>query len=345
MRRIIALVGLFVLIAACAKPASLDRSEAVIGVVTTIGTEKHSQLHLFDDSLQLVERQVLPYASLGDYFYVPEVVEHTLYMVPQGYASLKEEEIVLAIDLSSGEQRSFFIGQPGINDVCVQAGQLFTCNTLDNRSYITRLELESEQRQVIELPEIYVTKLLADDSRLYAFGTSLGLELSATLYVFDFDLNLLEQLDISDLGVTQYKAITAGEYVYFSNPVDQWDQPHRLVVAWNKRTQEFTRYGLSHDWPNDLLLIEGQLWVAHFNPVTGEHAGISFIDLASGEVSHQPLEHAIEQMVWHDSMLYTIDETGLYRYQVLDKQLRLVNRVGIELEKPGEYISGLFSIP
>ncbi len=318
---------------------------ALLSVITTSGIKKESTLHFFDDELNVIGSYHLPYASVGNHFYVPEIQGHDLFLPTHGYAHLKDEEHVLHIDLSELNCTPVFVGQPGINCVSLQNGFLYTCNTLNNISYISKVDLSGEKVENALFPQIYMTKLISDETFLYAFGTVLAENLSSSLYILDQNMDVVDTVDLTGLGITQYKAVQDEDYLYFSNPVDSQDRPTNRIGCFNKKSREIQSFTLDHFMPNDLLIYNDTLLIAHYNPVTAESDGITLFDLNTEIQTHLPLSHGIEQMVRIEDSLYILFEKTIYEYHVEDTNLERIRQGSLPPTKEGEYTGGMFKLP
>ena len=103
---------------------------------------------------------------------------------------------------------SYDIEQPAMNDICSDEAYIYTCNTLNGDSYINKCRKEDQSVKMQSVAQMYIRKIVCADGKIYAFGTKkVEHAFRSYLLIFDEELQLTDQIDISECGSSHYKAI------------------------------------------------------------------------------------------------------------------------------------------
>lgn len=347
VRIVIVAVLLTLLLAGCAQEKSTEISteNISVGVIETSGNQKKSRILFFDTEMREVGELPLKFATVGNIFYNPLVWENKLYVIPQGYANQKDEKAVLEIALENLDVETYTINQLAMNSVAANGEFIYTCNTVNGSSYINKCDTENNKTESIEIPKVYLSKLLCSGERIYAFGTEYvknGAALSY-LYVYDDQLNLQEKIDISQCGTDQYKAIEYHGSIYFTNLADSKDQPTKIVGKMNTSDYSIERIELNQYYPLDLAIYDNKLFISHFDLVRRTGGGLSIYDLDTKQQENYELNHGAEQMAIANGKLYVLADWKIYVYHA--DTMELIQSVDItQMGRDYSYLSGMFTV-
>ncbi|MBE6015245.1 MAG: hypothetical protein E7241_07750 [Lachnospiraceae bacterium] len=324
---------------------AIDIGNASICVSETRGYQETSALVFYDMDLNEVGKKSYKYASFGEAFYTPEVYDNELYIVPQGIANRKDEKKVLRINLSSLCENIYNINQYAINSICVNEKYLYTCNTLNGNSCITRCDKKNNKVKEYIIEEMYVSKLVCTQENIFAFGlVSEGITNNVYLYVFDSNLNLVNRVDITACGSDHYKAVIRDGKLYFSNSYDYKGMPNNTVTIYSIAENSLETIQLDENFPNDILFNNDVLLVSHYDIVAKTGGGITLFNLDTKEKKYIKLDHGAMQMTAKGDYVFFLADYKIYKYKLEPFDLKFEKM--IEVSPLGEefyYCSGLFS--
>ncbi len=326
------------------RPADIQTENIAVGVIETKQNKEKSRILFLDSDMNELGSLALDYATVGNIYYKPLIVNNTLYIIPQGIATKKDAETVLEIDLSDLSIKKHSIEQLAMNSVAASETAVYTCNTLSGVSYINKCDKETGGTENINIPSTYISKLLYDNGCLYAFGTTQTDEVMLSeLLIYDGDLNLLEKIDITECGATQYKAIAHEGYIYFTSGTDKNDNPTNTVGKVNTADYSLEIIELNENHPLDLAVHNGKLFISHFNVTQLIGGGLSVYDLETKELTEYSFEHGAEQMSIANDKLYILTDWKIYVYDI--GSMELTDTASISpMDKDYSYLSGLFVI-
>lgn len=316
-------------------------NNAKIGIIETQGTEEASRIVFYDADLEKITELPLQLATLGGIFYDPLVYKNNLFAIPQGIANRKDGKSVIKLNLQNLSLSSFAIDQIAMNTLAVNDDYIFTCNTMNGTSYITRCTMETGDVGSIQLEGVYVSNIIWAYDRLCAFSSTLDGDKSQ-VHCYDENLDLVQTVDTTECGQGTYKAQAYQGKIYFTNLVETKNQESVSVLDTADGT--VSRIQLDGAKPFDIEFAESRLYVAHYDIVerTNE-SSLSIIDLELDSTTKHEFDHGAEQIVVTDQSLYVLSDRTLYRYDANDLHLICSTRID-EMGTNYSYLSGLFAI-
>lgn len=350
MKKVFCIIISLLLLIACVtgckenNPPEIQTEDISIGVIETKGDKDKSRIIFYDNDMNELGALPLEYATVGNIFYTPLVIDNTLYVIPQGQANKKDAKTVLEISLSNLETKKHSINQLAMNSVAASENFVYTCNTYNGVSYINKCDRNTGETDSIVISSTYISKLLYVEDRLYAFGTTdTENAMQSELFVYDENVVLLEKIDISECGANQYKALEQNGNIYFTSLTDQNDNPVNTVGVFNTSDFSIKKIQLSKDHPLDLVIHNGKLYVTHFNVVQLTGGGLSVYDIETGELEDYTFEHGAEQMLISNGCLNILSDWKIYLYDI--NSMELVKSVDVtKMDNSYSYLSGLFAI-
>lgn len=318
---------------------SLNRNEfhesSNIGIIETKNDSEESRLIIYDAELNKADEWNIAGKSLNSIFYNPVMYGGYLYLVP------KTSKEVLAVDLKSQVVSSCFIGQPAINAVAANSEYLYTCNTLNATSFITRYCFNTKQTVTVELNNLYTSFLLVSDDKIYAFSSSLDNEHSQ-IDCFDEDLNLLETLDSTSLGMGVYQAVEYEENIYFTCLYAPEHNNTSMLGLLKTDSRKLEQIELTVENPFGVVRDQETLAVSHYDVVDRpDESFVTLIDLNTADKTTHFLNHGAEQMTLVDKKLYVLSKGALYCYEIDDWVL--AKKIDLApMDNEFSYITGIF---
>ncbi len=324
-----------------------------LGVIETTGQENKSFLTFYDEELNKKSSIEMDYGSMGSYFDLPKVFENSLYVIPKGLGNLKEMTSVLKFDFKTGEHSLYDIGEPNMNSFCVDNNFIYTVNTLNGNSIISRFDKKTHSIEKLKLNKTFIGKLDIYNGILYGFGfrdtDDLGME--SSLYIINPDtLSIVEEIDITKHGQDQLGSLLNGDTMYFTNSLKYVAGNGEVKAATlselNINDNSITSIELEEYYPFQVLEYEGKLFISHFNLVLGEGNKLTIYDpLLNETITTLSFDHNVAQIEIKDNNIYISDGKDLYAYKIVDTSLELVKVVDISTKETEEsyfYVSGFF---
>ena len=332
------------LCAGCDKQDPIPMEDVSLGVIETRGDRHKSRIIFYDQNLQELGDLPLPYATVGDTFSAPLVVDRTLYSVVQGLNVLKDAETVLEIDLSNCNVTKHHIAQPAMNSVAASETYVYTCNTLNGVSYINQCDRKTGETQSVSIPAVYISHVFYADHRLYAFSTAdRGGLLWGELLIYDETLTLLDKVDIHTCGADTCHALVHNGMLFFTAMVDVYDQPISTIGVVDLSDLSVQKIALHQVNPLDLAIYNGKMYITHFDIVGLSGGGLSVYDLETGAITDYDFPHGAEHMSITGDHMYILSDWKIYKYDLAN--MECVKSIDVShIDRHFSYLAGLFAV-
>lgn len=332
------------MLAGCSQPTTPDipTQQISIGVLETRGDRNSSRILFLDEQLQELGDLSLKYASVGDVFHTPCLLDDTLYLIPQGYAHTKEGNTVLEIDLDTLSVESHSTQQSAMNDVTANETYLYTCNTINGTSYIHQVNKASGDIQRVELPDTYISNMIYTNGKLYVFGTVYqAAAATGYVYVYDDTLRLSQSIDISDWGLDQYRATEYQGTIYFTSSTDAQGQPTHIIGALHTSDASIESISLSESFPLDIIAYQDRLLISHYDLVGRTGGGLTIYDLNTKQQTYHELTHGAQQMALMNNTLYILSDWTITAYRA-DTMEQIKTAEITPMDGHFSFLSGMF---
>ena len=329
------------------KADKIDTEKIRVGIMETRGNRDSSRILFLDEELNELGSLSIKEAGLGSLFDTQLVIDNTLYIIPQGYDTRKDAKKVLEIDLSDLNITEHKIDRIAMMSVAVNEDYIYTCNNLNGVSYVNKYDIVSGETEYICFQDEIIMYLFYDsESRsLYAFGESSRKDGTsiARMHIYDENLNLLSNVDITKCGTGQNKAVSYEGNILFTSGTAEDGRDSKSVYVFNPKDESISTIELSKSNPWDLQIRGDKLYVSHFNIVTGEGGGLSVYDFATGKSVYKDFDHGVEQMQIVDGKIYILSDWKIYVYDL--ETLELTKTREIEpMDRYFSYLSGMFVV-
>lgn len=330
----------------CQIRVRIDTNNISVGIIETRGNISKSRILFLDDELNEAGSLPLDYANVGEVFEKALVKDNTLYVIPQGLDSKKDEKAVLEIDLRSLVAKKHTIDEIAMYGITVDDNYIYTANNINGSSFINKCNKLMDRTDSIELANVYICNLFYSNNKLFAFAELMNDNDVRTsyIYVYDNSLNLIKEIDITQCGLSQNKFCEHNGNIYFSNMLDKFDNFNNTVGVLNTTDYSLEIIKLKQDCPLDLQIHNDKLYITHYNIIQGiGGGGLTVYDLKTKEQKFTKFKHGAEQMSIADDKMYILADRTLNVYDI--NTMKLLNTTNISnMDNDYTYLSGLFVI-
>ncbi len=323
---------------------AIDTDKISIGIIETRGNIEKSRILFLDDELNEIGSLPLDYASVGEPFEKPLVIDNTLYVIPQGLSTRQDAKTALEIDLSNLDIKKHSIDQISLHGIAADKENVYTANNLNGINHISKCNKTSGEVETLDFDSDYIPYLFCSNDKLYAFCqqiTDNGFD-GSHIYVYDNNFNLVKKIDTTECGSGQYKAIEYNGNIYFANMSNAKDDgPGNTVGVINTTDYSLESIKLTQDYPLDVQVYNNKLYITHYNLVQHLGGGLTVYDLETKEQTYTDFNHGAEQMSIANDKMYVLSDRTLYVYDM--NTMELVNSTDISpMDNDYSYLSGLF---
>ena len=317
--------------------------ENTIGIIETKNDSEESRILFYDENLNLQSELDIEYASVNSIFYNPVIKNDSLFLIPKGVINKKTNKEIIELCLNTAETTSYSINQPAINSVAVNDEYLFTCNTLNDITYISRYTFDSDEIKLIQIKNQYVSFITVSNNKLYAFSSTMDNKYS-TISCFDSDLNFLFETDCTELGTGVYQSAEYNEYLYFSVLYPYNSKTSNQIGRLNTETNEFEIISTEVDKPFGLQRYENTLVITHYDIVNRANtSSISLVNLETNKITTHSFNHGAEQVTVVNGKIYVLSKEKIYCYSLDDWSLLKTTEIKKE-NQDFSYITGIFAV-
>lgn len=319
-----------------------------IAVIETTEQDNDSYITFYNKDLKKIGSQNIKMGSMGSYFDLPRIYGSNMYVIPKGIGSEKDLTVIMEYNLETGKYKTYNIGQPGMNSFAVNDNAIYTVNTLNYNSIISRYDIASGNLRTITIEQVYIGRLDLYDETLFAFGDIKEDDgLKSYLYLIDTkNFKMIDTIDISKCGTSQNYSTKIGDYIYFTSQTDTYDQGSDTLTKFNIKDKMISIIKLQELYPFQILNYRDKLIISHFNLVQAQGNIITMFDPITNEQKVLNLENNLAQILIKDDKLYSMDGDFLYVYSISDKDFKLLNRIDIHTMKKSSkyfYLAGFFT--
>lgn len=312
-----------------------------IGVIYTTGSKDSSDILYFNANLEQVGSTHYNYATMGQLFYSSVVYDGSLYVVPQGQANKKNSKTILQQDLTTFEQKEYFLDQIALYGISVDSSAIYAVNNLNRQSFISRIDRKDDTVKTAVFDDIYISTVYSYNGALYAFSDQNhnNKRISKMYCLAPESLEIISTTDISHLGSSVFSVTGVNDTLYFVPVETSSGESNHVVGSYCISTGEINSIDFGQA-PYHILNIGESLYVTHGDLVTGNGTELSIYQINSQKISTYDLEMWPGQITVYNDSLYVMghDQIGKYDMQTLEKQAE----INVPLDK-GYYLSSIFS--
>ncbi len=317
------------------------------GVIETTGQENRTYISFYNDDLEKLGEESFKYGSMGDGFSLPIVFDNNMFIVPKGIYNKKELTFVMGYDLDKGKVEKYDTGLQNMNNITVGEDYIYGVNTMNNISNIVKCNRSTKELLKKEIPETYISYIEIYGDELFAFGEiEKEGKMKSYLYIFDSNtLDILEKIDISDIGFGQYYTAMKDNKLYFPTAFlieGVEDQPTNKLSEYSRESREIRTYDLKENYPFQIMEYKDRLLITHFDPVAVKGNMISIFDIKDGSSEVIEFNHNIEQLELDGENIIILGDGYLHKY---DSNFSLINSIKVVNDRDSNcyyYTTGFF---
>lgn len=334
----------------CGRKAAVDfdTKKIAVGVLETRGNIAKSRIVFYDEELNELGDLPIGYAGLGMTWDTPVLDGRKFYVIPQGYDGMKDEKLVMEVNLDSLETKKYEIDQTALTDIGVNEKYVFAGNNINGVSYLSRCDKETGNVKTVSFPDECLSNLICVGKKVYVFAALLGMEEleevegKSYLYVYDEELNKEEKIDITEYGVNHFKGIAYQGSIYFSNSEEE-DKETKIVGKMDMSTNKLTKIDTKYKNAWDMDEYNGCIYITHHDPHQKQNAEISIYNPQNGEMKYARLNHEAEHMQIRNDKMYILAERKIYAYDI--ETMDCIKEVSVEnMDRNFSYIPGIFVV-
>lgn len=337
-------IGVLVIINGCSSKIdntmNLNSEEIKIGVVETTASEYKSNIHWYDKDLNKVSDQKLKYAMLGSSFHNSFYYDDEIFMIPQGLGNKKDSKKVISINKDDFKITEYPFNNIALNDLAVSKDYIYTINTLNGNTQISRLDKINHKMKEIIIEKEYVSGITAIKGKLYAFSSNM-LTSSPEFYVYIYneELELLDKKDITQYGTGQYKFMYDDKYLYAGVMNTDEDKPANRILRISIDNNEVESIDIGEEFPNDILQYKDKIIITNHDLVAYEGSKITILDKETHEFESIELNTKVEFASIMGKFLVIANQENISLYDIENK-FKLIKEMSIEKHE-SSYISSL----
>ena len=300
-------------------------SDFDFAVIKTTGQKNKSFITYYDANMNEVYTQKLNYGGMTDNFELPIVQNRVVYMSPEGLATEADLCRTLGLDLKTGEVKEYRYNdeQIGITSTTVNSKATYVCSNLNGVSWLARSDKENKKIIDRSFKENLLWSVIADEDNIYGFANNDDDQ----LYIYEFNADTLETINKKNLKITgdmDSSMIYKGN-IYFNVAVEGEENGDKFG-KYNIKSKTISWIEIPGEMPiSDIFEYKDKIYVIHNDSVISEGNDITIFDPATGEQELIKFEHPVVQVEIKNDIIYTIDDTTLYKYELKGNKVKLID--------------------
>lgn len=259
--------------------SKIDRENVVFGLVETQDSAEKSKITWYDLELEVIGSFDYQYANLGSNFYTPTQSGDEVYLIPRGLGGHYDTKKIIGIKRDDFSIIEYPFTNIALNHVAVIEEAIYAVNTLNTESTIERYDKQTESHKSVVVEDTYVYSIIAAGDKLFCFANELlDYGNKYLLRVYDYDLNLLDVIDISDYGMTSMNYYQDNEYLYVTIPLSVKDEPVSKILKIDKDNYSMDIVeGVGH-FPYNIYSYQDQWIIVNYDPVIDQGTELTILD-------------------------------------------------------------------
>ena len=321
-----------------------------IAVIETTEQINESLLTFYNKDLKRIGSQKIKLGSMGSSFDLPRTYGRNMYVIPKGIGNTKDLSVIMEYNMDTGNYKTYNIKQHNMNSFSVNDTSIYTVNTLNYNSIISCYNKNSGNIKTISIEKVYIERIDLYEDTLYAFGMiydSKGIK--SFLYLIDTkSFNIIDKIDISESGMSQFYSNKIGDNLYFTNQTEMsfsGEQPSKTITKFNIKDKTISNIQLKEEFPFQILSYKNKLIISNYDLVQLKGNKITIYDPTTNEQKVVTVENNLAQIFIKDDKLYSMDRDYLYVYSINDTDFKLTKKVDIHTKGESEtffYLAGFF---
>ena len=330
---------LIVSLIACKGNTVKNLDKIKIGIVDSTVLKKKSTIHWYDEDLEIVDTQILKYASMGDTFKRPTYEKDDVYFVPGGLQGDGTNRDVISINLRDFIVKEYLIDNISLTDVGVSDKYIFVNSNINFQAHLNRLDRKTKTLIQKTYDGTYFESILVFKDKLLVFGNMIQDETETFIYVLDEDFNILEIIDMSQYGRGGFKHLIDENDLYLSLPFDIDFNANNKLVKINMENYDIQVTEFDQDRPDTILEYKDQLLISHNDIINGTGTFITRLERKTGKFKSVDLKENLSYMDIYKGKLIVSDMENLMIFDIED-DFELIKKIKVN-KNENNYISSI----
>lgn len=337
MKKIISCFLCLIVLSGCSK-----NEQTSIGIIKTSSYDRDSEIILFDEELNEINRKECESSELGSNFIQPSYQDKYVYFVPRGLIGKYDDKKIIEFNLNENVINEYKVDKINLQGVAVSEDSLYSISNYEGVSYLTQVNKKDGRviNEVTSNDNIMDLVVYASDKVcLFEYETN-----KSYLKIYDKNLKLLETKEITDLGSQHSKYAVYENKVVFSNPYI-FDKENNTISILDLENYEIKTIELNHPFPSDIVVENNEIIVSHTNDVDPNGNNISIVDLSNYSIKEYSIDQPILRMEVLKDNVYILSPNvdGKSNLSVYDlkNNFKKMKSVQLSLDK-NYYYSSLF---
>lgn len=295
-------------------------------IVETSSMEEKSYLHYVSDLYNPTDIIELKYPYLGSNFNMNAYDQGTT-AIASKHTPYKDPKTVLKINLTKKEVSPVKIDKSNIRTAAYFQNRYYITSNANWVSYLGIYEEDGTLVKEVSFDSENVTSIFIEDNQIFAFISGMSDAISSRLSIYDLDLQLKNEIDLSKVGRDHMDAVFDQNKLYFVNATSPEDNPLQQLGILDLDTHQLDLMELTEAYPNHIALASGKLLISNSSKVDPTGTKITSIDLSTMKETVHDLKIPILLMEGSKVEFYVL-ETNTCSVSIFDSQnLKLLGEV------------------
>lgn len=301
MKKYFILLVSMVMLCGCTINSKEYKKDFQVGFIITTEKKRDSEIVYLDNNLNEVYRQKEKIPTLGDSMSMPVYQDGKMVLVPNGLYLDNNEQKVVSLDFQTGKLETYKVSKFNILNAVIRDDYIYTLSNGGGLEYLTMSDKNGNIIKEVTDKDYIMTEIINYNDKIIVFKSINNEDKTKSfICIYDLNLNLIKEVDISDYGYSQSKAIIHGHKLYFGNSSDN---NHSIgILDLNNYQVEKIVLDII---PNELTISNDRLFVSsgiHSNPGNK----ICIIELDDKKIQTVEVNTLIDKMICTQDGIYTM---------------------------------------
>lgn len=300
MKKYFVFLMTIIMLCGCTHNKQYDK-DFQVGFIITTEKKKDSDIVYLDNNLNEIYRQNEKLPTLGDSMNIPMIKDGKMTLVPNGLYLDNNEQKVTSLDFKTGKLETYDVPKFNILNAIIKNDYIYTLNNSNGIEYLTLSDKKGHIIKEITDKDYIMTEILDYNDKILVFKSINNEEhIKSYICVYDLNLHLIKEINISDYGYSQSKAIIHNHKLYF---VNSSDNNHSIGIL-DLDNEQLEKIELDMI-PNEIAIFKNKLYVS-----SGIHSQpgnkICIIQLDDIKMKIVEVNTYIDKMISNQDGIYTM---------------------------------------
>lgn len=310
-------------------------------VVVTSGNTDQSEILFYGHKLKKISKELIPYGNIASAFDPPVSDQGKVYMIPRGVPFQNEREEIIEFNERTHHIRTYEIGKPGLFAFDVSPNYIFTTNTLNGVSTLSRCDKKSEELKVRSTKKCSLSFVHYWKGAIYATANQ-DTKKGIVNYLLKFDEKTLRQKWKKEIPFSGDPCFFYSDQnnLYLSSGGEE-----KRMLRMDGKTERLNFIRLKESYPQQIIPYKGRLLVTHCDLTEGNGSKITIFNPQTGESELKELSHNVIQCQVKNENIFILSNESLCRFEYNGTDFVKQEETKISVPKKrgiNYYISGFF---